>query len=74
MVHQLRKSYSLTDLGHDENDYGATITEHRAITSDPGKVDTAKYFSDTFFIENIPKKWDWPKKMPITKNPQFYSK
>ena len=46
MVHQLRKSYSLTDLGHDENDYGATITEHRAITSDPGKVD-----SSTFFLE-----------------------
>ena len=36
LVHQLRKSYSLTDLGHTENDYGATITEHRAITSDPG--------------------------------------
>ena len=37
MVHQLRKSYSLTDLGHDENEYGgATITEQRAITSDPG--------------------------------------
>ena len=53
MVHQLRKSYSLTDLGHDENDYGATITEHRAITSDPGKVDTAKSFSDTFFIQSL---------------------
>ena len=50
LVHQLRKSYSLTDLGHDENDYGATITEHRAITSDPGKVDTGKSFSDPFFI------------------------
>ena len=36
LVHQLRKSYSLTDLGHDENDYGATITEQRAITSEPG--------------------------------------
>lgn len=38
MVHQLRKSYSLTDLGHTENDYGATITEHRAITSDPDEI------------------------------------
>jgi len=38
LVHQLRKSYSLTDLGHDENDYGATITEHRAITSDPDEI------------------------------------
>jgi len=38
LVHQLRKSYSLTDLGHTENDYGATITEHRAITSDPDEI------------------------------------
>ena len=50
-MQQLKRSYSLTDLGHDENDYGATITEHRAITSDPGKVDTAKSYSDTFFNE-----------------------
>ena len=35
LVHQLRKSYSLTDLGHDESDYGAS-TEQRAITSDQG--------------------------------------
>ena len=31
LVHQLRKSYSLTDLGNDESDYGAEL---RAITND----------------------------------------
>ena len=33
MVHQLRKSYSLTDLNSDEPDYGADL---RAITNDTG--------------------------------------
>ena len=33
MVHQLRKSYSLTDLNSDEPDYG---TDLRAITNDTG--------------------------------------
>ena len=35
MVHQLRKSYSLTDLGNDESDFGGA--ELRAITNDTGK-------------------------------------
>ena len=35
LVHQLRKSYSLTDLGNDESDFGGA--ELRAITNDAGK-------------------------------------
>ena len=35
LVHQLRKSYSLTDLGNDESDFGGA--ELRAITNDTGK-------------------------------------
>lgn len=34
LVHQLRKSYSLTDLGHDESD----ISDQRAITSEPDEM------------------------------------
>lgn len=37
MVHQLRKSYSLTDLGHDESDFGPS--DRRAlITSDQDEI------------------------------------
>ena len=36
MVHQLRKSYSLTDLNSDEPDYGADLRE---ITNDTGMLD-----------------------------------
>jgi len=36
LVHQLRKSYSLTDLGNDESDFGGA--ELRAITNDTGKT------------------------------------
>ena len=36
LVHQLRKSYSLTDLNSDEPDYGADLRE---ITNDTGMLD-----------------------------------
>ena len=42
MVHQLRKSYSLTDLNSDEPDYGADLRE---ITNDTGmSYDFLEYF------------------------------
>ena len=37
LVHQLRKSYSLTDLGHDES-FGATSMDQRAITTETGNL------------------------------------
>merc|ERR1719323_1339119 len=36
LVHQLRKSYSLTDLGNDESDFGGA--ELRAITNDTDEI------------------------------------
>ena len=46
LVHQLRKSYSLTDLGNDESDFGGA--ELRAITNDTGKISI--FFSRVRFL------------------------
>ena len=38
LVHQLRKSYSLTDLGHDESDSISNNERISAITSEPDEM------------------------------------
>ena len=35
---------------------------------------SGQYIQLALNFKTVPKKWDWPKKMPITKNPQFFSK